>query len=39
MYWYVKGLKKIHRFNLRKRPKESKDIPEWVLRSLGLWSL
>jgi len=31
-YWYVKGLKRIHRFNLRKRPDEPKEIPEWVLR-------
>ena len=31
-YWYVKGLKRIHRFALRKRLGEPKDIPEWVLR-------
>jgi len=31
-YWYLKGLKRIHRFNLRKRIDEPKDIPEWVLR-------
>lgn len=31
-YWYVKGLKRIHRFSLRKRPHESKDITEWKLR-------
>ena len=31
-YWYVKGLNRIHRFNLRKRPDEPKDIPEWILR-------
>ena len=31
-YWYVKGLNRIHRFNLRKRYNEPKDIPEWVLR-------
>lgn len=32
-YWYVKGIQRIHRFNLRKRPDEPKDIPEWVLRN------
>jgi len=32
-YWYTKGLKRIHRFNLRKKLNEPKDIPEWLLRS------
>jgi hypothetical protein len=32
-YWYVKGLNRIHRFTLRKKSEEPKDIPEWVLRS------
>jgi len=31
-YWYIKGMKRIHRFNLRKRPNEPKNIPEWILR-------
>lgn len=32
-YWYTKdGLKRIHRFNLRKQSQEPKDIPEWILR-------
>ena len=32
-YWYVNNQgQRIHRFNLRKRPDESKDIPEWKLR-------
>jgi predicted nucleic acid-binding Zn-ribbon protein len=31
-YWYIKGLNRIHRFNLRKRPYEPKDISEWILR-------
>ena len=31
-YWYVKGDKRIHRFNLRKRPDEPKDISESILR-------
>ena len=31
-YWYVKGLNRIHRFGLRKKYNEPKDIPEWVLR-------
>jgi hypothetical protein len=31
-YFYIKGINRIHRFNLRKRPDEPKDITEWVLR-------
>ena len=31
-YWYLKDFQRIHRFNLRKRPDEPKDIPEWALR-------
>jgi len=32
-YWYTKNfIERIHRFSLRKRPEEPKDIPEWVLR-------
>ena len=31
--WYVKGTERIHRFNLRKRPDEPKDIPEYILRT------
>jgi hypothetical protein len=31
-YWYISNYKRIHRFSLRKRPDEPKDIPEWVLR-------
>ena len=32
-YWYVKGNIRLHRYGLRKRPNESKDIPEWILRT------
>jgi len=32
-YWYIKGRNRIHGFNLRKKPNEPKDIPEWILRS------
>lgn len=32
-YWYIKGLNRIHRFNLRKKSNEPKDIPEWALRN------
>jgi len=32
-YWYIKNQERIHRFNLRKRSDEPKDIPEWILRS------
>jgi len=32
-YWYIQGYDRIHRFNLRKKPDEPKDIPEWSLRS------
>jgi len=31
-YWYFKDTKRIHRFNLRKRPDEPKEISEWQLR-------
>jgi len=31
-YWYVKGIHRIHRFGLRKRLNEPKNIPEWILR-------
>jgi len=31
-YWYVHQDRRIHRYNLRKRPDEPKDIPEWQLR-------
>jgi len=31
-YFYIKGMERIHRFNLRKRSDEPKDIPEWLLR-------
>jgi len=31
-YWYSKGLERIHRFNLRKRPDEPKGINEFILR-------
>ncbi len=32
-YWYTKNrYERIHRFSLRKRPDEPKDIPEWILR-------
>ena len=32
-YWYVKGLNRIHRFVLRKREDEPKDISERILRA------
>jgi len=31
-YWYLKNGQRIHRFNLRKKPDEPKNIPEWILR-------
>lgn len=31
-YWYVKSGKRIHRFRLRKRKDESKELTEWQLR-------
>jgi len=31
-YWYVRNIERIHRFALRKRPDEPKDIPEHLLR-------
>lgn len=32
-FYYKNSFNRIHRFNLRKRPDEPKDIPEWILRS------
>lgn len=31
-YWYIKDYKRVHRFSLRKKDYEPKDIPEWFLR-------
>jgi len=31
-YWYLKDHMRIHRFILRKKEEDPKDIPEWVLR-------
>ena len=31
-YWYIKNCKRYHRFALRKRLGEPKNIPEWLLR-------
>jgi len=31
-YWYFKDYTRIHRFNLKKKANEPRDIPEWVLR-------
>lgn len=31
-YWYLKDFQKIHRFNLRKRPDEPRNVTEWTLR-------
>ncbi len=31
-YWYIQNYKRIHRFALRKKPDEPRDIPEWILR-------
>ncbi len=31
-YWYIKGFERIHRFNLRKKPDEPKNISERILR-------
>jgi len=31
-YYYWDGVRRIHRFNLRKRPDEPKNIPEYILR-------
>jgi predicted Zn-ribbon and HTH transcriptional regulator len=32
-YWYARAMKRVHRFNFRKKPEEPKDVPEWVLRA------
>lgn len=31
-YWYVKGVRRMHRFAFRKKREEPKNIPEWFLR-------
>lgn len=31
-YWYIKNFQRVHRFNLRKKSSEPKDIPEYILR-------
>jgi len=31
-YFYIVNMKRIHRFNFRKRPDEPKDVTEWILR-------
>jgi len=31
-YWYIRDFQRTHRFALRKRPDEPKDIPEYILR-------
>jgi len=31
-YWYINGIERLHRFALRKRSTDPKDIPEWLLR-------
>ena len=31
-YWYIKNLNRVHRFSLRKKYEEPKEVPEWVLR-------
>ena len=39
-YWYCRNYQRIHRFNLRKRPDEPKDVSEWVLRAKeGYWKV
>jgi hypothetical protein len=37
-YWYVKSSQRFHRFNLRKKQNEPKDITEWELRKSEGWS-
>ncbi|RLD66316.1 MAG: hypothetical protein DRI84_05015 [Bacteroidetes bacterium] len=37
-YWYVKRGKRIHRFGLRKKPSEPKNITEWELRQQDGWN-
>ncbi len=37
-YWYFKNKKKIHRFALRKKEDEPKDISEWELRKAQGWN-
>jgi len=37
-YWYTKGLKRIHRFSLRKQKTDPQDTTEWELRKSQGWN-
>jgi hypothetical protein len=37
-YWYVRRGERIHRFNLRKKSTEPKDVTEWTLRQEEGWN-
>lgn len=37
-YWYTKGINRIHRFNLRKKYDDPKDVTEWELRKAEGWN-
>lgn len=37
-YWYIKGLKRIHRFNLRKNKKDIQELSEWENRKKEGWN-
>jgi len=36
-YWYTNTLQRIHRFGMRKKADEPKNIPEWILRAQQGW--
>jgi len=37
-YWYIKDKKRIHRFSLRKKKEEPKNITEWQIRQSQGWN-
>ena len=37
-YWYIDRQKRIHRFVLRKKPEEPKNITEWDIRQIQGWN-
>lgn len=37
-YWYIKGIKRIHRFSLRKTKDDPKNLTEWAIRMSQGWN-
>jgi hypothetical protein len=37
-YWYIKDQKRLHRFNLRKKYEDPKNLTEWQIRQSQGWN-